>query len=163
MDIDKIIIEVLSDKPKPKFTYGLNIDINTDINQQYEILTLMFLRSVEEKIMKISDIKDIKELKKDILRQFFIIKLYLNSCGVDFKYSNIEKKNCINYKLSNSPIFYSKNKYNSLFCIVQNIYRKGRKFESYYNMKKINSFNELFIIIKIKNHFFKIELELLKK
>lgn len=163
MNIDKITLQVLNDKPKPKFTYGLNLDINTDINQQFEIMTLMFLRTIEEKVIKDLNIEDLKELKKNILKQLFISRLYLNSCGVDFKYTILEKKKCINYNLSNEIIFYSKNKYNSLFCIIQNIYKKGRKFESYYNMKKINSYKDLFMIIKIKNFYFKIELDLLKK
>lgn len=165
MDIDKITLQVLNDKPKPKFTYGLNIDINTDVNQQFEIIVLMFLRSIEEKIMKtLENIEDVKELKNHILKQFFLVRLYLNSCGVDFKYTNIERKNCINYNLSNTLNFYSKNKYTSLFTIVKNVFKKGRKFETYYNYNsKLLSFNEVFLIVKLKNHYFKIELDLLKK
>lgn len=163
MDIDKITLQVLNDKPKPKFTYGLNLDINTDVNQQFEIICLMFLRTIEEKVIKEIKIEEPKELKKQILKELFLSKLYLNSCGVDFKYTVLQKKNCVNYNLSNKTNFYSKNKYNSLFCIVQNVYKKGRKFETYYNMKKINSYKDLFIIIKIKNFYFKIELDLLKK
>lgn len=156
MEIDKITLKILNDKPKPKFTNSLNLDINMDKNQQLEIIILMFLRAIEEKMIK-------KENKDDILRQFFIIRLYLNSCGIDIKYTNIEKKKCISYNLTNYPVFYAKNKYNSLFSIMQNIYRKGRMFVTYYNMKEINTFNDVFIIIRIENHFFKIEFDLLKK
>lgn len=164
MDIDKIILKVLSDKPKPKFSYGLNLDINTDLNQQFEIMTLMFLRTIEEKVVnETKSIEDVKELKTQILKQLFVSRLYLNSCGVDFKYTNLERKKCINYNLANTCNFYSKNKYNTLFCVVRNVFRKGRKFETYYNMKKVESFKDLFIIMKIENHYFKIELDLLKK
>lgn len=163
MDIDKITLQVLSEKPKPKFTYGLNLDINTDLNQQYEIMCLMFLRIINEKVSNITKNDDVKEVKKEILRNLFISRLYLNSCGIEFKYENIERKKVLHYNLSNTCNFYSKNKYKFMFAIINTVYRKGKKLESYYNMKKINSFNDLFLIMKIENHYFKIELKLLKK
>lgn len=165
MDIDKISLQVLSDKPKPKFSYQLNLDINSDINQQFEIMSLIFLRSVDEKIIKlVKNMNDIKEYKKNILKQLFLIKLYLNSFGIDLKYKNLEKKECNKYKLNNFPNFYSKNKYNFNFCFLKNIYKKGKKVELMYNyINKSTSYNELFIVIKINNHYFKIELDLLKK
>jgi len=164
MDIDKIALKIFSEKPKPKFTIQLNIDINSDINQQFEIIALIFLRGINEKINnEYLNIDNVKELKKIIQKQLFLLKIYFNSFALDFKFSNLEKKNCTKYNFSNSPYFYNKNKYNFDFCFLKNIYRKGRLFETSYNYNtKSNSLNEIFTIIKIKNHYFKISFDFLK-
>lgn len=167
MDIDNISKKIFSDKPKPKFSIQLNIDINSDINQQFEIISLIFLRGIDKKIFEnniLSNNDDIKEIKKIISKQLFLIKLYFNSLGINFEISNLNKKDCLKYKLYNSPSFYSKNKYPFDFCFIKNNSIKGRIFESSYNYnKKSNSINEIFIIFKIHNHYFKVYFDFLKK
>lgn len=170
MDIDNIAEKIFEDKPKPKFTIQLNLDINSDINQQFEIISLIFLRGIEKKIYNndilksIESIEDIKESKKILMKQFFLLKLYFNSFCIDFDIINLNKKDCINYKLYNSPSFYNKNKYPFNFCFIKSIFKKGKKIESIYNYKnKTENLNNIFIIFKINNHYFKVTFDFLKK
>jgi len=164
MDINNISKQIFTEKPKPKFSIQLNLDINSDINQQFEIISLLFLNGINHIIyQKNILIDDVKECKKIISKQLFLLKIYFNSFGIDFNIDNLNKKDC-SHKLFNFPPFYSKNKYPFTFVFLKNIILKGRKFQSQYNYKKKSiSINENFIIFKIQNHYYSVSFNFLKK
>ena len=164
MDINNISKQIFNEKPKPKFTVQMNLDINSDINEQFEVISLIFLNGINHIIyQKNVLVDDVKESKKIISKHLFLLKLYFNSFGIDFKIDNITKKEC-SHKLFNYPFFYSKNKYPFTFVFLKNKILKGRKFQTQYNFKKkSNSINEIFIIFKIQNHYFSVSFNFLKK
>lgn len=165
MEIDKIAIDIYNEKPKPKFSIGLNLDINSTINEQFEIISLLFLRGIEEKIIKNNQFsQNDKDNKNIIIKNLILLKIYFNSIGLDFKYENILKKEIKNLKLKNTPEFYVKNHYNFNFIFLKNFYKNGKKYIFFYNhKKKENNLDELFIIIKLFNHNFKIIFNFLNK
>ena len=169
MEIDQIAKKILSEKPKPKFTICLNLDINSTINQQFEIISLIFFRGINDLIVnqEYNDIKDIKELKTYLLKKILLLKIYFASFGVNLKSENVLKKGYNNFKMINRPSYYTENKYNFNFVILKKYNKKGRAKKNkilYYNhTKKEDDINNMFIIIKFRNHFFKFSFNLLQK
>ena len=169
MEIDQIAKKILSEKPKPKFSICLNLDINTPINQQFEIISLIFFRGINDLIIKeeYNEIKDVKKLKIYLLKKILLLKIYFASFGVNLKSENVLKKEYKNFKMCNRSSYYTENKYNFDFVILKNYNHKGRAKKNkilYYNhTKKEDDINNMFIIIKFRNHFFKFSFNLLQK
>jgi len=166
MEIDQIAKKILSEKPKPKFTICLNLDINSTINQQFEIISLIFFRGINDLIVnqEYNDIKDIKELKIYLLKKILLLKIYFASFGVNLKSENVLKKNYKNFKMVNRPSYYTENKYNFNFVILKKYNNKGKYKLLYYNhTKKEDNIDNMFIVIKFRNHFFKFSFNLLQK
>lgn len=166
MEIDQIAKKILSEKPKPKFTICLNLDINSTINQQFEIISLIFLRGINDLIVnqEYNDIKDVKELKTYLLKKILLLKIYFASFGVNLKSENVLKKNYKNFKMVNKPSYYTENKYNFNFVILKKYNHKGKKKILYYNhSKKEDNIENMFIVIKFRNHYFKFSFNLLQK
>lgn len=166
MEIDQIAKKILSEKPKPKFTICLNLDINSTINQQFEIISLIFFRGINDLIVnqEYNDIKDIKELKTYLLKKILLLKIYFASFGVNLKSENVLKKGYNNFKMTNIPSYYTENKYNFNFVILKKYNHKGKNKILYYNhSKKEENINNMFIVIKFRNHFFKFSFNLLQK
>ena len=94
MEVDQIAKKILSEKPKPRFSICLNLDINSTINEQFEIISLMFFRGINDLIVnqEYNDIKDVKELKKYLLKKILLLKIYFSSFGVNLKSENVLKK-----------------------------------------------------------------------
>jgi len=166
MEVDKIAKKILSEKPKPKFTICLNLDINSTINQQFEIISLIFFRGINDLIVnqEYNDIKDIKELKTYLLKKILLLKIYFASFGVNLKYKNVLKKDYNKFKMMNRASYYTENKYNFNFVILKNYIYKGKMRILYYNhTKKEDNIENMYIIIKFRNHFFKFSFNLLQK
>ena len=166
MEIDQIAQKILSEKPKPKFTICLNLDINSTINQQFEIISLIFYRGINDLIVnqEYNEIKDIKELKTYLLKKILLLKIYFASFGVNLKSENVLKKEYKNFKMINRPSYYTENKYNFDFVILKKYNNKGRMKLLYYNhSKKEDNIDNMFIIIKFRNHYFKFSFNLLQK
>jgi hypothetical protein len=166
MEIDQIAKKILSEKPKPKFTICLNLDINSSINEQFEIISLIFFRGINDLIVteEYKEIKDIKELKKYLLKKILLLKIYFASFGVNLKSENVLKKEYKNFKMINRPSYYTENKYNFDFVILKKYNNKGRMKLLYYNhSKKEDNIDNMFIIIKFRNHYFKFSFNLLQK
>jgi hypothetical protein len=166
MEIDQIAKKILSEKPKPKFTICLNLDINSTINQQFEIISLIFFRGINDLIVnqEYNDIKDIKELKTYLLKKVLLLKIYFASFGVNLKSENVLKKGYKDFKMMNRPSYYTENKYNFNFVILKKYNHKGKTKILYYNhSKKEDNINNMFIVIKFRNHFFKFSFNLLQK
>jgi len=166
MEIDKIAKQILSEKPKPKFSICLNLDINSSINEQFEIISLIFFRGVNDLIIneEYNEIKDVKKLKKFLLKKILLLKIYFASFGVNLKSENVLKKDYNKFKMINRPSYYTENKYNFNFVILKKYNNKGKFRLLYYNhSKKENNIENMYIIINFRNHFFKFSFNLLKK
>jgi len=168
MEIDQIAKKILSEKPKPKFTICLNLDINSTINQQFEIISLIFLRGINDLIVnnqEYNDIKDVKELKTYLLKKILLLKIYFASFGVNLKSENVLKKNYKNFKMINKPKYYTDITYNNFnFVILKKYNHKGKNKILYYNhTKKEDNIDNMFIVIKFRNHYFKFSFNLLQK
>ena len=166
MEIDNIAKKIFSEKPKPKFTICLNLDINTSTNEQFEVISLLFLRAMNDLIIneEYNNISDVKILKKHLLRKFLLLKIYFASFAVNLKYENVLKKDYIKFKMTNTPEFYTNNKYNFNFVILKKYIKKSKQMMLYYNhSKKEENIENMFIIIKFKNHYFKFYFNLLQK
>jgi len=166
MDIDKIATQIFSEKPKPKFTIGLNLDINSSINEQFEIISLIFFRGINDLIInkEYSEINDIKLLKLHLLRKLLLLKIYFSSFAVNLKYENVLKKDYNKFNMINSPSYYTNNKYDFDFIILKKKINKSKHMILYYNhTTKEENIDNMFIIIKFKNHYFKFSFNLLEK
>ena len=167
MEIDNIAKQIFSEKPKPKFSICLNLDINSSINEQFEIISLMFFRGVNDLIITQeynNDYNDIKELKSYLLKKLLLLKIYFWSFGINLNYENIQKKDYKKFKMFNRPSYYTENKYNFDFVILKKFFFKGKNKILYYNHnKKENNIKNMFIIIKFRNHYFKFSFNLLEK
>ncbi|SUZ50745.1 uncharacterized protein METZ01_LOCUS3599 [marine metagenome] len=166
MEIDNIAKQIFSEKPKPKFSICLNLDINSSINEQFEIISLMFFRGVNDLIItqEYNDNNDIKELKSYLLKKLLLLKIYFGSFGINLNYENVPKKDYKNFKMCNRPSYYTENKYNFDFVILKKFYYKGKNKILYYNHnKKEDNIKNMFIIIKFRNHYFKFSFNLLEK
>jgi len=166
MEIDNIAQKIFSEKPKPKFTICLNLDINTSTNEQFEVISLLFLRAMNDLIIneEYNNISDVKILKKHLLRKFLLLKIYFASFAVNLKYENVLKKDYIKFKMTNIPEFYTNNKYNFNFVILKKYIKKSKQMMLYYNHStKEENLENMFIIIKFKNHYFKFSFNLLQK
>jgi hypothetical protein len=166
MEIDKIAKQILSEKPKPKFSICLNLDINSSINEQFEIISLIFFRGINDLIIneEYNEIKDVKKIKNFLLKKILLLKIYFGSFGVNLKSENVLKKDYNKFKMIDRPSYYTENKYNFNFVILKNHIHKGKLRVFYYNhTKKENNIENMYIIIKFRNHFFKFSFNLLKK
>ena len=106
MEIDNIAKQIFSENPKPKFSICLNLDINSSINEQFEIISLIFFRGVNDLIITQeynNNNNDIKELKSYLLKKILLLKIYFGSFGINLNYENIPKKNYKNFKMFNRP------------------------------------------------------------
>jgi hypothetical protein len=166
MDINLIADQIYNEKPKPKFTICLNLDINTHINEQFEIISLLLLNGIKKLLINeiYQNTNDTKKFKKYLLQKIILLKIYFASFGVCLNFSNVLKKDYNNFNFQNKVNFYIKNNYNFKFCILKLYQKKHQKSILYYNhIKQEKSIENMFIIVKFKNHFFKFSFNLLKK
>ena len=157
MDIKEVTTQLYSVKPKPACTVRISLIDGHTVNEQFEIISLIILEGLENKIVTNPHFDLCKDERKFIQQMIILLKLYLASVGVRLNVEILSKKEFKGIKLEKSTNFWRIKKYKFNLNTLYKYQRKGKTHTLYYNQKsKLERINDGIIFIKIRNHYLKI-------
>jgi len=157
MNIIDLAQKLYCKKPEPACTQQISLIEGHTVNEQFEIITLLILEGLEDKLVCNPAFDKCADERKFVQQMSVLLKLYLASVGVKLNIEIVSKKEISKIKLVKSPNFWTIKSYKmNLNCLYQYV-RKGKQTTLYYNPKsKIGSINDGVVIVKIRSHCLKI-------
>lgn len=157
IDIIELARTIYSTKPQPACTQRVSLIGGHSVNEAFEIISLMILEGLDQKIVTNPQFDTCKDEKKFIQQMTVLLKLYLASLGIRLNIEMITKKDLKKVRLGKSANFWTIKEYKFDLNCLYNYVRKGKHTTLYYNPKsKIGSINDGIIIVKIRSHCLKI-------
>ena len=157
MDIQEVATKLFSEKPKPACTAQISLVDGHTVNEQFEIISLLVLEGLENKIATNPAFDLCKDEKKFIQQMTILLKLYLASVGVRLNVEVLSKKEFKGIKLVRSPNFWVIKKYKFNLNTLYKYQKKGKICTLYYNQKsKLETINDGILVVKIRSHCLKL-------
>ncbi len=160
MDINQLTYTLYSNKPQPACTQRINLLEGNTVNEQFEIISLIILEGVENKLIRNKTFDTCKDENKFVTQISILLKLYLASIGVRIDIEKLSKKQISNTQMIRSPNFWADKTYPFELACLYYYTKKGKRFALQYNpQSKLNSFADGFLIVKVRSHVLKITMK----
>ena len=157
MDIQQVVTQLFSEKPKPACTCQISLVDGHTVNEQFEIISLVVLEGLENKIVTNPQFDLCKDEKKFIQQMSILLKLYLASIGIRLNVEVLSKKEFKGIKLVKSPNFWTIKAFKFHLNCLYKFQKKGKIHTLYYNPKsKLETINDGILVVKIRSHCLKL-------
>jgi hypothetical protein len=160
MDINQLTSTLYNNKPMPAYSQQISIQGGNTINEQFEIISLVILEGLENKLVRNPTFDTCDDENKFVNQMSILLKLYLASIGVRINIEKLSKKQLQNTKLTHTPNFWADKTYPFELACLYYYTKNGKRYALQYNPhSKLTNFSDGFLVVKIRSHVLKITMK----
>jgi len=160
MDINQLTATLYNNKPMPACTQRISIQEGNTVNEQYEIISLVILEGLENKLVRNPAFDTCGDENKFVNQMSVLLKLYLASIGVRINIEKLSKKQLETTQMTHTPNFWANKTYPFELACLYYYTKNGKRYALQYNPRsKLGDFSNGFLVVKIRSHVLKITMK----